>query len=133
MSKKNQAILIVEDELQDAEFTIKALRQTSDKLSFIHISDVDDLRGFDYQAQQISMIFLDMKMPKVTGLELLHLIMDNQDTKQIPIVVLSSSSMPKQEKEAKKMGIYDFIVKPINIDQYYAVVKNVYWSIVKGN
>lgn len=131
MRDKNQSVVIIEDELQDAEFTIRALKQVSKQLNIIHISDVDDLISFDFESKKIAMIFLDMKMPKIAGLELLQLIKNNPDVQTIPIIVLSSSSMPKQEAQAKQMGVFDFIVKPINIDQYYAVVKNAYLSVMK--
>ena len=104
MNDKNLSILIIEDDPQDAEFTIRALKQVPDQLNFIHISDVDDLMSFDFEANPISVIFLDLKMPKIADLELLQLVKKHPMSSQIPIVVLSSSSMPQQQKQAKLMG-----------------------------
>lgn len=121
--------MIIEDDLQDANFTIRALKQASQNLTYFHLSDVEELAQFDYDAHPVDLILMDMKMPKLSGIELLKSIKENPKSAQIPIVVLSSSQMPKEKQEAQQLGIYDFIIKPINIEQYYEVVKQAYINV----
>ncbi|MDX2306292.1 MAG: response regulator [Microscillaceae bacterium] len=131
--KPNQTILIIEDDQQDAEFTIQALSQASEHIPYIHLSNADELKDFDYEKHGIGMIFLDIKMPRVYGLDLLKSIKSHPFAKNIPIIIFSSSSIPQEVKEAKILGIYDFIVKPINIDHYFEIVKEAYFKILKNN
>src|SRR5690348_7474077 len=113
-------ILIIEDSDEDAELTIRALKKHNLKILRL----IDGVEGLDYMngngkfsARNLSakprVIFLDLKMPRIDGLELLSKIKSNNDTKSIPVVVLASTEDDPNIKRAYDLGANSYIVKPV--------------------
>jgi two-component system response regulator len=134
-------ILLAEDNMDDAEMTILAL--TSSKLinNIIHLHDgvetIDFLFGTGKYAerdtrQQPKLILLDLKMPKVDGMEVLEKIKSDARTKDIPAVVLTSSRESPDLKRCYALGANSYIVKPVAYEGLMKAVQDVgmYWMIL---
>jgi two-component system, response regulator len=134
-------ILLVEDNPQDAELTLRGLK----KRNFAnHIELVEDgaealefvfCRG-KYAEREISqspkVILLDLKLPKINGLEVLKAIKTDERTRRIPIVILTSSREDPDIKTAYELGANSYVVKPVNFDSFIEAVANLgmYWLLV---
>jgi CheY-like chemotaxis protein len=133
-------ILIVEDTPQDLELTLRALRKAK-LTNLIHVArDGAEAIEFifcegQYAERQIGnvpkVILLDLKLPKIDGLEVLKRIKDDARTKNIPVVVLTSSKEQKDVVESYRLGVNSYIVKPVNFEQFVAAVQELgmYWLL----
>jgi two-component system, response regulator len=134
-------ILLVEDNPQDAELTIRGLK----KHKFAnHIELVEDgAEALDYifcrgkhaqreMTQRPKVILLDLKLPKINGLEVLKAIKLNEHTQRIPVVILTSSREDPDIKTAYELGANSYVVKPVNFDSFIEAVANLgmYWLLV---
>lgn len=134
-------ILLVEDDPRDAELTLMALKEHKLINNIQHVKDgaeaLDYLFGKgDYAERntniQPKVILLDLKLPKVSGLEVLKTIKANSEFKDIPIVVLTSSAMETDIIESYKLGVNSYIVKPVNFENFVESVREIgyYWIIL---
>ena len=130
-------ILIVEDNPLDAEFTIRALK-SGGILNALHwVKDGEEaleylLRKGRYKQREDvapSLIFLDLKMPKVNGLEVLKTIKFDIRTKHIPVVVMTSSAEDQDVTRAYDLGANSYVVKPIDLNAVIATIRKIgyYW------
>jgi two-component system response regulator len=133
-------IVLVEDNKYNIEFIldalnkhnlahrVKVLRDGGEALDYLfaagHYSD-------RYSSKQPSMILLDLRLPKVDGLELLRMIRSNETTKMIPVVVFSSSTSDQDRIDSYRLGANSFIVKPISYDRFVETVTEIgsYWAL----
>jgi two-component system, response regulator len=133
-------ILLVEDKRSDAEMTMRAIRKNNVANNIIHLKDgqiaLDFLFGKgEYADRDISkkpkLIILDMKMPKVSGLEVLKKIRENDGTKKIPVVMLSSSKESPDIEKCYELGVNSYIVKPVLFEDFMKVVSELglYWIL----
>ncbi|MEM8895409.1 MAG: response regulator [Bacteroidota bacterium] len=131
-------ILLIEDNADDAEMTIRSLKRKNlaDRLKWIKdgVEAVDYLFGqgeFDGRdtAQRPKVIFLDLKLPKLNGLEILELIKNHPSTKKIPVVMLTSSQEEQDILRSYHLGVNSYIVKPLDFEQYADAILSVgmYW------
>jgi two-component system response regulator len=133
-------IVIVEDNKYNVEFILEAL----DKHSLAHRIKVfrDGGEALDYlfaagkysdrhSSKQPSVILLDLRLPKVDGLELLRMIRANETTKMIPVVVFSSSTRDQDRIDSYRLGANSFIIKPIAYDSFVKTVTEIdsYWAL----
>jgi two-component system response regulator len=136
-------ILLVEDSSEDLELTIHALSHTCG-LKFLHLRDgVEALRFFFSKGssrvkrahQSLKLIMLDLKLPKVDGLELLRKLRADESTRMIPVVMFSSSKQVMDVAEAYNLGVNSYVVKPLDFDKYVKAVGAIssYWSNVNQN
>src|SRR5688572_22598945 len=112
-------ILLVEDNADDAELTIRALRKHHLANNLLHLQDGEEALNFLFSEKQSNMpklILLDLKMPKVDGLEVLRKIKADQYKRIIPVVMLTSSKEERDILETYKLGINAYIVKPVEFD-----------------
>src|SRR6476661_2441291 len=118
-------ILLIEDNKLDAEMTIRALKKNRIANNIIHLSNgalaLDFLFGTgSYESRDLNnkpkLILLDLKMPKVDGIEVLAKIKLNEHTKRIPVVVLTSSKENPDVEKCYDLGANSFIVKPVEFD-----------------
>jgi CheY-like chemotaxis protein len=134
-------ILIVEDTPQDLELTLRALRKA--KLSNrIHVArDGAEAIEFvfcegQYAKRQVDnvpkVILLDLKLPKIDGLEVLKRIKGDARTKNIPVVVLTSSREQQDVVESYQLGVNSYIVKPVNFERFVEAVQSLgmYWLLL---
>jgi two-component system response regulator len=138
MENKEVEILLVEDSINDAELTIHALRKNNVASHIIHLKDgaaaLDFLFGKGkYKGRNLDnkpkVILLDLKMPKVSGLEVLEKISANELTQKIPVVVLTSSKEHPDVEKAYKLGANSYIVKPVDFENFRKAVNDlgIYW------
>lgn len=134
-------ILLVEDNMNDAEMTIRALKKNNIANNLVHVKDgaqaLDFLLGSgDYQGRDVEnkpkLILLDLKMPKVNGLEVLEKIRSNENTRKIPVVVLTSSKEHPDIERCYDLGVNSYIVKPVEFTNFVKAVSElgVYWMMI---
>ena len=134
-------ILLVEDNMDDAEMTIRALRDKSLANKLIHLKDGEEALDFlygtgRYKGRDINMkprlILLDLKMPKVDGMEVLEKVKSNSMTKTIPVVVLTSSNEDPDLKRCYELGANSYIVKPVEFESFVKAVSDLslYWMLL---
>ncbi|MES2309859.1 MAG: response regulator [Verrucomicrobiota bacterium] len=143
MNNNSQAIeiLLVEDNPQDLELTLRALKK-SKVSNAVHVAR-DGAEALDYifcegtyknrpNKEAPKVILLDLKLPKVDGLEVLQKLKSDPKTKAIPIVVLTSSKEQKDIIESYKLGVNSYIVKPVNFEGFTSAVENLglYWLLL---
>lgn len=124
-------IILIEDNPIDSELAIKALRKNGVDGNIRILSDGAEALDFffgmgKYKGRVIKelprFVLLDLKIPKVNGLEVLDLIRANRFTNSVPVVVFSSSAVPSDIEEAYKKGANSYIVKPIDFEEYSSVL-----------
>lgn len=134
-------ILLVEDSLEDLELTRRALRNAN-LGNHIHVArDGAEALDFifcegDYAGRRIEdtpkLILLDLKLPKVDGLEVLERIKRDERTKFIPVVVLTSSKEQADVIKSYQLGVNSYIVKPVNFEGFTSAVQDLgmYWLLI---
>ncbi len=138
MTKQDIEIVVVEDNPGDAELTIRALKKKNLDKSLIHLSDGAEALDFifcrgAFATRQIShlpkVILLDLKMPKVDGLEVLEKIKNDPRTRSIPIVILTSSGEDPDIRRAYDLGANSYIIKPVDFEEFSRTVGDLglYW------
>jgi CheY-like chemotaxis protein len=142
MDKLNEVeILLVEDNPQDVELTLRALKKHNlanrvhvvkdgaEALDYIFASGAYEGRGI---GKTPKVILLDLKLPKVDGLEVLRKVKADERTKTIPIVVLTSSREEKDMVESYKLGVNSYIVKPVDFNKFVDAVGDLglYWLLL---
>jgi two-component system response regulator len=126
-------ILIVEDNANDAELTLRALKQRN-LANQVHLCR-DGAEAIDFFAAAgpvPKVVLLDLKLPKVDGLEVLRRLKDDTRTKAIPIVVLTSSREEPDIERAYALGANSYIVKPVDFEAFARAVSDVglYWLLL---
>ena len=133
-------ILMIEDSAEDAELALRALKENkivnaihlikdgAEALDFIFCSG--KYAGRDFKSPP-KIILLDLKLPKVDGIEILRRIKSDERTKIIPVIVLTSSKEETDIIMSYKLGVNSYIVKPVNFEKFVVVMKNLelYWLL----
>ena len=141
MTERQIEILLVEDNNEDMELTLHALRK--EKLAnHIHVAPdgeeaLDFLFGTGKHAERSSqalpkLVLLDLKLPKVEGLEVLKRVKTDPRTKMIPVVILTSSKEERDLLKGYDLGANSYIQKPVDFEQFRNTVKSagLYWLLI---
>jgi two-component system, response regulator len=134
-------VLLVEDSPRDAEMTLRTLRKRNLANNIVHVKDgqeaLDWLFGKGAYVGRDAhhppkVALLDLKLPKVDGLEVLRAIRADERTKPITVVVMTSSQEERDVVESYKLGVDSYIVKPVDFDNFSAAVAEVghYWLLL---
>ena len=134
-------ILLVEDNMDDAGLTIKAFQKNNISAKLVHLSNGEDALdyvfcGGIYHDRNINdvprLILLDLKMPKVDGVEVLKKIKTDSRTKNIPVVMLTSSNENNDIKLCYQLGANSYIVKPVEYDGFVKTIASLgsYWLLL---
>ena len=133
-------ILLVEDNPDDVELTGRALRKAKLANPIFVVSDGAEALDFlfrrgayaDRPDHTPKVVLLDLKLPKVDGLEVLRRIKGDERTRVIPVVVLTSSREESDVVESYRLGVNSYIVKPVDFEQFLAAVERLglYWLLL---
>ena len=134
-------ILLVEDNPNDIELTLHAFKRNNLINAVYVVRDgaeaIDFLLGSGAYAgrnidEQPKVILLDLKLPKIDGLEVLRCIKKDPRTCVIPVVMLTSSHLEQDIVESYRLGVNSYIVKPVNFEKFIETVRNIglYWLLV---
>ena len=131
-------LLLVEDSASDAELTMEALRSVDLARHVVWVKDGAEALDFlsasstGTGAVRPKVILLDLRLPKVDGLEVLSRLKANPETRTIPVVVLTSSKEDRDIIECYQRGVNSFVTKPVRFDEFTAVVAGLgsYWADV---
>jgi len=141
MKSKEVEILLVEDNPTDVELTLRALKKNNLANRVHVVTDGEQALEFifatgAYKGKDINhkprVVLLDLKLPKVDGLEVLRKIKSDKRTKDIPVVVLTSSKEEQDRIESYRLGVNSYIVKPVDFTQFTKTVSELglYWVLL---
>lgn len=134
-------ILLVEDNPEDAELTIRALKKHNLTNKLVWLKDGAEALEFifasgKYKDREVygipKVILLDLKLPKVDGIEVLRRIREDERTKKIPVVILTSSREEKDICNGYTLGVNSYIVKPVDFEKFLQTVDEIglYWLLL---
>ena len=137
----SKTILLVEDNLDDVELTLRALKKNNIRNEISVVSDGAEALDFLFDTGKYSdrdltivptVVLLDLKLPKVDGLEVLRQIRANELTKHIPVVILTSSNQEKDIMNGYNLGANSYVRKPVDFDQFAEAVSHLglYWLLL---
>jgi len=141
MENAQVEILLVEDNADDAEMAIHALRKKNLANKLIHLQDGEEALDFLFGTGKFAgrdvtirprLILLDLKMPKVDGMQVLAKVKSNDATKKIPVVILTSSKEDPDLSKCYELGANSYIVKPVEFDSFINAVTELgmYWMLL---
>lgn len=134
-------ILLVEDNASDAEMTLDALKINNFGHKIFHVKDGAAALDFIFAEGIFSdreitnmprLILLDLKMPKITGIEVLQKIRNDERTRKIPVVILTSSNEDPDIQKCYDLNANSYVVKPVEFDEFQKAISDVglYWMTV---
>jgi len=134
-----RTILLAEDTPADAEMAIDALRDANLVNPIVHVEDgveaMDFLLARGRFAERTdgnpAMLLLDIKMPRMDGLEVLQQMREDDNLRRIPVVILTSSREESDLARSWELGVNAYVVKPVDVDQFFEAVKALgkFWAI----
>lgn len=133
-------ILLVEDDLRDMELTLTALEENNLANEVLVVRDGEEALNYLFNRGTFRMrtagnpvvILLDMKLPKVDGLEVLRQIKRDEKLKMIPVVMLTSSREERDVIQSYQLGVNAYVVKPIDFQDFTSAVKEIglFWTVI---
>ena len=138
---KERIILLVEDSPDDVDLTLRALKKSNVLNEVVVVRDGAEALDYLFATGTYSgrdstvmpeVVLLDLKLPKVDGLEVLRQIRADERTKLLPVVILTSSSEERDVVESYKLGANSYIRKPVDFDQFIESVRQLglYWLVL---
>lgn len=135
-----RTILLAEDSLADAEMAVDALREANLANPIVHVEDGVEAMEYlhrkgrfaDRSDEDPAVLLLDIKMPRMDGLEVLQRIRADERLRRMPVVILSSSREESDLVRSWNLGVNAYVVKPVDIDQFFAAVKTLgqFWAVI---
>jgi two-component system, response regulator len=134
-------VLLVEDNPSDAELTVRALKKRNLANKLFHVKDGAAAIDFlfaqgDYANRRVEndpkVVLLDLKLPKVNGIEVLRQIKSDERTKKIPVVVITSSREDSDLATCYELGVNGYVVKPVEFEDFVRAVSELgfYWLLL---
>jgi CheY-like chemotaxis protein len=126
-------ILLVEDNPNDAELTQRALRKSDFDAKLVVARDGAEALEYLFSSRpKPKVVFLDLKLPKIDGIEVLRRLREDVQTKSIPVVVLTSSQEERDIAECYRLSVNSYVVKPVEFDRFFKTVSDLgkYWLIL---
>ena len=134
-------IILIEDDMGDAELTIRALKKNKMVNNLVHLKDGKEAIDFLFATGQNTgnepirhprLILLDLKMPGMSGIDVLKKIKSDELTKHLPVVVLTSSKEHPDVMECYRLGVNSYIVKPVEFENFSKAVTQIgfYWLLL---
>ena len=143
MENKIVDIVLIEDNPFEAELAIRSLKKYNLANNVLHIDDGAEALDFiyergKYEGQDLSrkpkLILLDIKLPKIDGIEILRQLKANEKTRTVPVVMLTSSQENQDIKKCYELGANSYIVKPVDFDYFAKAVADLgmYWMLLNN-
>lgn len=132
-------ILLAEDDPMDVELTLAALTEYNLANDVVVVRDGEEALDFLHKRGKYAdvgaspvVVLLDLKMPKVDGIEVLRQVKQDEKLKALPVVVMTSSREPRDLAECYRLGVNAFVVKPVHFTEFMEAVKQVgaFWAVV---
>ncbi|MBV8834716.1 MAG: response regulator [Acidobacteriaceae bacterium] len=133
-------ILLVEDDPKDTELTMTALDEYNLSNEVVVATDGEEALDYlycrgkfrDRNDENPAVLLLDLKLPKVDGLEVLETVKSDEKLKMIPVVVLTSSREERDKVASYKLGVNGYVVKPVDFHEFVNAIKDlgVFWAII---
>jgi len=134
-------ILIVEDNPNDAEMALRALKKNNLTNKVLIVEDGEEALDFVFakgkfagseETNRPKIILLDLKLPKIDGLEVLEAIKSNPKTQAIPVIILTSSKEESDIVKSYRLSVNSYIVKPVDFDKFVDAVRDLglYWLLL---
>lgn len=134
-------ILFAEDSMEDAMLTIRALNKSGFTNKLLHVKDGAEALDFIYcrgiysdrnPKSHPKLILLDLKMPKMSGMQVLEKVKSDDELKSIPVVILTSSQEDPDIEKCYSLGANSYIVKPVDSNNFFNSIKEIgmYWMIL---
>ncbi len=135
-----RTILLAEDSPADAEMAVDALREARLANPIVHVED--GVETMDYLLRRgafasreeglPAVLLLDIKMPRMDGLEVLKQVRGHEQLKRLPVVILSSSREESDLARSWDLGVNAYVVKPVDVDQFFSAVKTLgtFWAVI---
>lgn len=127
-------VLLIEDNPDDAELTIRVLKKHHLANNLVHLHDGEEALNFLFSKNNNipKLILLDLKMPKVDGIEVLRKIKSDDQKKLIPIVILTSSKEERDIIESYQLGVNAYVVKPVEFEKFVEAVAQLglFWLLL---
>jgi len=126
-------ILLVEDDPNDAELTQRAFRKSDLDVRLTIVRDGAEALDYLFGGKpRPKVVLLDLKLPKIDGIDVLRRIRAGERTRTIPVVVLTSSQEERDIVECYELGANSYVVKPVDFDRFYRTVSDIgaYWLVL---
>lgn len=140
MNREIRTILLAEDSAADAEMAIDALREAHLANPIIHVEDGVEALDYLYCRGAYSnrtelapaVVLLDIKMPRLDGLEVLKQMRNDEAFKRVPVVILSSSREESDLVRSWDLGVNAYVVKPVDVDQFFVAIRTLgqFWAVL---
>lgn len=142
MNHNSVEVLLVEDNLNDAELTIRELRKHHMANNLFHVKDGEEALDFIFGEGKYAdsrdllyrpkVVLLDIQMPKVNGIEVLQKVKSDPRTRATPVVILTSSKEDPDIQKCYDLGANSYIVKPVNFESFAEAIRNLgfYWLLL---
>lgn len=141
MPDKKVEILLCEDNKRDADLTMRALKRQNIANNMVWVKDGEEALNYLFAREQYEgrsvkdtprVILLDLKMPKVDGMQVLKQVRSHSETKHIPVVMMTSSQEEKDIVKSYDLGANSYIVKPVDFNKFMDSVSDVgfYWLLL---
>ena len=135
-----RTILLAEDSPADAEMAIDALREAHLANPIVHVEDGVEVLDYLYARGAYAgrkeglpaVLLLDIKMPRMDGLEVLQKIRSDEAFHRLPVVILSSSREESDLARSWDLGVNAYVVKPVDVDQFFNAIKTLgtFWAVI---
>jgi len=136
MQMRRRSILLIEDDPDDEALTLRALRTHNVADEVIVVRDGAEALAFFYEATRVreadhlpGLVLLDLKLPKVDGLQILRFLREEEHTRRLPVVVMSSSREERDIVQSYELGANSYVRKPVDFSEFSEAVRQlaVYW------
>ncbi|MCF7814407.1 MAG: response regulator [Candidatus Cloacimonetes bacterium] len=138
---KEFEIIIIEDNPNDSELMIRSLKENKLANNLVLLEDGEEAVEYFFNSKTSEpkkqnnlpkVIFLDLKLPKMNGLEILKLLKTNKKTKKIPVIIVTSSKEDPDISTAYELGANSYVVKPVNFNDFKTTIcqLGLYWLVV---
>lgn len=128
-----RTILLVEDNPDDERLTLRALRRGNIANAILVARNGEEALQIVFNPNQpLCVVLLDLKLPKIDGLEVLRRIRANESTCLLPVVMLTSSSEDRDIIESYSLGANSYVRKPVDVDQFSEAIRHLglYWAVI---